>query len=378
MPATNKIDNKLRRYSAHLLVLVTAAPFVLLWQSGAIASSLSPRGTKVEQHVAKENAAFWERTVLLLGHEGVLHFAEPVHEEITALIYDCDDSCNDPDVAAEYAGAYVIAGVRWNDDPPFRMKEDEAQHTACNTSETIRFTTQPRCWYQLFKAAKKSAENGDVPSAASHSPLLARSHFGDLQFFHSMASQDGEAAAETQRRVMMWMEFTWRVANGEYGLDTKLADVRIDHFDEFFGNSGWTVQDLFASGNPALRRYITDVAFGSLLHTVEDSFAEGHVQREGSSLGNCSSPPQFAAPPRVIEFHSYSHQDEKKHKERDSRAAFEEQFARPVNAVTVAKPLVDYFEHGASWETVKPYFECVFAVVDPQTAATAGKEFEPD
>jgi hypothetical protein len=325
--------------------------------------------------VAKENAPFWERTVLLLGREGVLHFAEPVHEEITARTYDCDDSCDDADIAAEYAGAYVIAGVRWNDDPPFRMRGDEAQHTSCNTSETIRFTTQPRCWYQLFTAAKRSAENGDVPSAAAHSPLLARSHFGDLQFFHSMASQDGETAAETQRRVMMWMEFTWRVANGEYGLDAKLADVKIDGFDKFFGTSGWTVQDLFTSGNPALRRHISDVAFGSLLHTIEDSFAEGHVQRAESSPGNCSSVPQFVASPLIIEFHSYSHQDEKKHKERDSRKAFEEQFARPVNAVTVAKPLVDYFEHGAGWDTVKPYLECVFTVVDPTTKASPGKEF---
>lgn len=156
------------------------------------ASSLSPRGTKVEQHVAHENALFWERAVNRLSQEGVLHFSEPVHEEITSRIYDCDDGCNDADVAAEYAGAFIIAGVRWNDDPPFRLQEGEGQHTSCKTTETIRFTTQPKCWYELFTAAKKAAERGEIPSAASHSPLLARSHFGDLQFFHSMASQDGE------------------------------------------------------------------------------------------------------------------------------------------------------------------------------------------
>jgi hypothetical protein len=321
---------------------------------------------------------FWEHTVWLLGHEGVLHFAEPVHEEITARFYDCDEGCNDPDVAAEYAGAYVIAGVRWNDDPPFRLDEGEGQHTSCKTTETIRFTTQPRCWYELFTAAKKSAEQGEVPNAAARSPLLARSHFGDLQFFHSMASQDGELAAETQRRVMMWMEFTWRVANGEYALDSKLADVKIAGFDEFFGKSGWTVQDLFTAGNPALRRHVPDVAFGSLLHTVEDSFAQGHTQREDSSPGSCPAPLIFPSPPRVVEFHSYAHQDEKKHKERDSRQAFEEELARPVNVVAVGKPLVDYFEQGAGWEIVKPYLECIFAVVDAQRAATAGKEFEAD
>jgi hypothetical protein len=351
----------------------------LLLISGRIprahANSLSPRGTKVEQHVAEENTAWWQRAVLKLGQTGVLHFAEPVHEEITGRIFGCDDGCNDADVDAEFANLYIMAGVRWNDDPPFRMQPDEAQHTSCKTTETIRFTTQPYCWYELFTAAKKSAAKGQVPSPANHAPLLARSHFGDLQFFHSMASQDGESAAETQRRVMVWMEFTWRVANGEYGLDTKLTDVKINGFAQFFGTSGWTVQDLFTAGNPALRRHINDVAFGSLLHTVEDSFAEGHVQREDASPGACSALPQLAAPAPIVEFHSYSHQDEKKHKEKDSRAAFLELYSELVNAVTVLKPLDDYYEKGASWETVKPYIDCIFTVVDPTTKASAGKEF---
>jgi hypothetical protein len=351
--------------------------FVILAIAGlhATPSSLSPRGTKVEQHVARENAGFWLHTVQLLGREGVLHFAEPVHEEITARIYDCDDACNDADIAAEYAGAYIVAGVRWNDDPPFRLQEDEGQHTSCKTSETIRFTTQPRCWYELFTAAKKAAARGEVPSAEFHSPLLARSHFGDLQFLHSMASQDGEAAAETQRRVMIWMEFSWRVAIGEYVLDSKLADVKVSGFDGFFGKSGWTVQGLFTAGNPVLRRHVSDVAFGSVLHTVEDSFAQGHAERETTSMGNCASVPQFAAPPRVIEFHSYAHQDEKKHKERDSRQAFLDELAHPVNVVTVSRPLVDYLGRRASWETVEPYFGCIFAVVDPKAPASPGKEF---
>jgi hypothetical protein len=316
----------------------------------------------------------------MLSQKGTLTFAGPVHEEITALIYGCQEDCNKMDSATEAAGLYVITGVRWNDDPPFKLQTGEAPNTSCKTDQTIRFTTQPRCWYDLFTAAKKAAARGQVPNAASHSSLLARSHFGDLQFFHSMASQDGETAAETQRRVLMWMEFTWRVVRGEYSLDSKLADVRVAGFDEFFGKSGWTVQDLFTVGNPnlRLRERVYDVAFGSLLHTVEDSFAEGHVQRAESSSGNCSAAPQFPAPPRVIEFHSYAHQDEKKHKDRDSRKAFEEDFSHPVNAVTVGKPLVDYRDQKEipSWEIVRPYFECIFAVDDPQRAATAGTEFE--
>jgi hypothetical protein len=347
-----------------LSCLVTASP-----------SSLSPRGTKVEQRIAEKNSGWWARTVMALGHEGVLHFSEPVHEEITSMMFGCEDGCNDLDIATEFAGDYAIAGVRWNDDPPFRMQPGGGQHTSCNTAETIRFTTQPRCWYELFQNAKKQAERGEVPSASSHAPLLARSHFGDLQFFHSMASHDGELASETQRRVMMWAEFCWKVATKQYKLDTKLKDVDIAGFDAYFGNSGWTVQDLFTAGNPAMRLRVTDVAFGSVLHMVEDSFAEGHVEREQTSSGNCSPDIPLPTPPRILEFHSYAHQDEKKHKEQDARDAFERKLSSPMNVVAVGKPLVNFLDEGAKWEAVRPYFACVFTLIEPSTPASAGKQF---
>jgi len=339
--------------------------------------SLSPRGTKYEQHVAKENNPWFQRAVMLVARQGVLHFREPVHEEITNRIYGCEGDkklCGDPDV--EFAGPFVLAGVRWNDDPPFQLEGGEGQHTVCKTSETIRFTTQPICWAQLFKDAKERAASGDVPDAYNRAPLLARSHFGDLQFFHAMASQDGELAGETQKRVMMWAEFAWKVAIGEYGLTTPLVDVNIAEFDDFFGNSGWNVQDLYTVGNPALRPHISEVAFGSILHTVEDSFARGHVQREEKSPGACGSLPELPAPARIVEFHSYAHQDGHKHAEFDTRDAFEEEtLADNPDVVHVGTPLREFYEHRASWDSAKPYFECVFAVADPNTKASPGSEF---
>jgi len=359
-----------------LLRFVCCVLFCVALSTLALASSLSPRGTKYEQHVAKKNSNWFQRTVMALGREGVL-FREPVHEEITNRIYGCGDKefCDDPEV--EFAGPFILAGVRWNDDPPFQLQAGEGQHTSCKATETIRFTTQPICWYQLFKAASRKAASGDIPDAYNHAPLLARSHFGDLQFLHAMASQDGEAAAETQRRVMMWAEFAWKVALGEYALDTPLADVDVAGFDDFFGKSGWTVQDLFTVGNPALRPHITEVAFGSILHTVEDSFAKGHAQREqNAAAAACPALRQLPAPARIVEFHSYSHQDSHKHAGFDTHAAFEqESLADKPDVVLVGKPLRDFFQRRASWDTVKPYLECVFAVADPKTKASPGAEF---
>ena len=70
---------------------------------------------------------------------------------------------------------------------------------------------------------------------------MYRSHFGDLQFLHSMASRDGEMASETRQRILMWAEFTWSVAVGTQDSKGLLKDVKIDRFSEFFPKSGQSV-----------------------------------------------------------------------------------------------------------------------------------------
>ena len=175
----------------------------------------------------------------------------------------------------------------------------------------------------------------------------------------------------------MWAEFCWKVATGTYGLKTRLQDVGIAGFAQFFGNGGWTVKDLFTVGNDALRPRISEVAFGSVLHTVEDSFARGHAEREHpSASAACGALPQFPAPPRILEFHSYAHQDGHKHARADTSKAFddERQTDNP-SVVPVGRPLRDFFQSRASWKTVKPYFDCIFAVVNPDAEASPGAEF---
>ena len=44
--------------------------------------------------------------------------------------------------------------------------------------------------------------------------MTARSHFGDLQFFHGMASSDAEAPATTKANMLNWARFLIKVAKG--------------------------------------------------------------------------------------------------------------------------------------------------------------------
>lgn len=354
-----------------VLVLCVSSPAV-------VAFKLSPQGTALEQSVAKKYSNWWRRIVAGLGAKGVGHFTEPVHEEITHRVYGCQgdaDVCGDPNVG--FASPYVLAGVRWNDDPPFRLEGDEGRGTTCKVTETIRFTTQPTCWAELFRDAKKKAEAGKMLDATSRTSLLGRSHFGDLQFLHAMASRDGELAADTKRRIMMWAQFAWGIATGKYALATRLKDAQIDGMQQHFGRTEWTVQDLLTLGNPPLRPRIKEVAFGSLLHMVQDSFAKAHVDRGEPIQGQmCEGVVQHAAPGKIRSFHAYNNQDSDKHGEYDSRNAFSAHWTvdKP-GVIDVGQALRAYFERAATWEEVQPYLDCVFTLENPTAQASAGNGF---
>ena len=310
---------------------------------------------------------------------GVHHFTEPVHEEITQRIYGCEgdaEVCADPDLG--FASSFVVAGVRWNDDPPFRLQNRQGRGLGCKVEETIRFITQPVCWAGLWRDGKARAERGEFFDEASGVSLLYRSHFGDMQFLHAMASRDGEPAETTRRKILMWAEFSWRTAMKEYTLPTRLRDIPIEGFKDHFARTGWNVQDLFTLGNHLLRRNIDEVAFGSLLHMVEDSFSRSHVDREEPVYGQtCSVTDQNPKPGVIREFHSYAKQDAGKHADYDSRKKFSMYMsaARP-NVIEVGKVLKELYEGGNSWEAVKPYFECVFEIEDTSTKASPGPAFE--
>ncbi len=355
---------------------------VLVWllflPKSVTAFNLSPEGTALERRLSQVGESWLKRIIESWALRGIHHFTEPVHEEITQRIYGCEGDeavCADPDLG--FASSFIVAGVRWNDDPPFRLGKGQGRGLDCKVEETIRFITQPVCWAGLWRDGKARAERGEFFDEASGVSLLYRSHFGDLQFLHSMASRDGETAETTRKKILMWAEFSWRTALKEYTLQTYLRDIPIEGFNDHFARSGWRVQDLFTLGNYQLRKNMHEVAFGSLLHMVEDSFARGHVDREEPVYGQtCSETDQYPKPGMIREFHSYGNQDASKHAEYDSRHKFTMYMsAERPNVVDVGRVLKDLYARGNSWEAIKPYFECVFQIED-SAKASPGTAFE--
>ncbi len=343
------------------------------------AFKLSPEGTALERRLSRVGESWLQRVIESWALRGVHHFTEPVHEEITQRIFGCEGDaavCADPDLG--FASPLVVAGVRWNDDPPFRLLTGQGRGLGCKVEETIRFITQPVCWAGLWRDGKARAERGESFDEASGMSLLHRSHFGDLQFLHAMASRDGEPPETTRRKILMWAEFSWRTAMKEYALATRLREIPVEGFRDHFSRTGWRVQDLFTLGNQQLRVNVHEVAFGSLLHMVEDSFARGHVDREEPVSGQtCAGSARSPKPGAIREFHSYGRQNAREHAVYDSREKLAMHLsAENPNVVTVGRALKERLERGESWDEVRPYFECIFEIGDPAAPASPGAAFE--
>ncbi len=360
--------------SCRVINRISVAAVLALCCSSVPAFQLSPSGTLIERQRADLNLPWYQRFQLGVAGRGVHQFTHPVHEQITHRIYGCmvESACQNPD--SEYAPPTVIAGVRWNDDPPFRLNGSSIGQ--CRVQETVRVITQPVCWYRLFKDAEQKSKTTFFDADNAGGNLMYRSHFGDLQFLHAMAAQDGETASVTRERILMWGEFAWAVASGDYTGAQRLAEVPLTGFSAFFGKVGWTVQDLFSLGNPALRKNLPDIAFGSLLHLVEDSFAQGHVERRDPLAGERCPVGKQAKPGRVVSFHSYVHQDHQKHGDYDSPDALLRGLLDPgVNVVIVGQTLKAMYEDKKDWPLVRDYLECIFDLDDPSAKADAGAGF---
>lgn len=362
------------------------------------AFQIAPLGHPSESRQTRESPS---RIVQIAGRVGVL-VKGPVHEEITQLGFGCpidlvdfeaDHYCAKSDEGS--APSFVIYGVRWNDLPPFRLTEGQGSkckklgilnQPACKTEQTIRLSTQPDCWYCIFRDAAERAKRSKI-TGCQKGPgyevgnLMTRSHFGDLQFLHAMANEDDIPPEETRRKILDWLEFAWRVFTKDIKHTARLNEIAIPTIQEHFSCTDWTVADLYILGRTDfLLPKIDLLAFGSVLHTVQDSFASGHVEREIPSLSEfCPGAPNIPHPGRIVEFHSYGSQDGHKHDEEDARDALVRAGAgRWPEAVEATRRLAEYYNDNLSWEGARPYLECLFDLSSGGRRSSPGNSFARD
>lgn len=287
--------------------------------------------------------------------------SEPVHEEITQLARACQLAnpavaqfplvCTDrSNKSVEPKGNKydsLIRGVWWNDDP-----------------NQLLYAARQIKWLAWMEDGRKIATTGiDLrgrPKTISPRYYMNyRTHYGDLQFMHAMASRDGESAAETQKNILLWAEFVYAVATGRLDTETTLDRVAPERLRSFFDNQpGWTVTYLLGP-KYRLRRpdHFRLMATGSLLHMVQDSYSEAHTDRAFDTSDKCPAG-------RVRQFHSYVHQDSDKHGAADLRSAWQARtFTPSQDPVNASATLLAYVDQNAEWDTVRSYLaDTVFCI----------------
>jgi hypothetical protein len=264
----------------------------------------------------------------------------------TAAVPDTDKKFSYDPINADKSHAQFVRGVVWADDPEgllFDKEEDTSDYSSGLT------------WYSHFS----DGEKGDF------STLTARSHFGDLQFFHGMASKDTEAAATTKGHMLDWGRFLIDVATGRTAADSKIEDVAAVK-TMFPKDQKRTIKQLFGFGK-ASDVQARQRAVGILFHMIQDSFAHGHVERDAAG--------------DVAEFHAYGSQDEDEHGKYDflggtDKEKLGDRVAKTMGAPTAIDRCADVLtmiaEGKSTDDIVKFLDETVFKLASPTKPAGPG------
>lgn len=368
----------------HLTAWMTAAALSAALMPGiANAFQVLPRISDVDRKLSSVGGNQWVDGIgqWFVGN-ALPMIKSPVHEAITLNALDCtslpgaEPDCLTRDAIQKHQ--VLLYGVRWPDDPPFALSRTNPPRSSnCNPAVTLRSTAQPKCWTTLFSDAAATAKvnlakNSAAPAFGPGDYMLYRSHFGDLQFFHAMASHDGELAAVTQRRMKTWAQFLWGIATKSSPTDRFVRDLEPAALADYFPGD-ITATNLLATGIVEVRKELSHVAMGALLHMVQDSFSQAHSGRGPETGAMCAETPRFARPGSIERFHSYAGQVGSSHDQEDTFAALHLHTLQvSPSVVDASRSFLTLWKEGASWEEAEKLFDCVFALQAPGAQAGPG------
>lgn len=266
----------------------------------------------------------------------------------------------------------IIRGTWWNDDPlMFTWGEGRDIADGILKLRAIVKTDQPK--YEI------DIKGRSVP-ANQH--LTRQSHYGQLQHLHFMTGLDTdkstaqERVAATTERALQWLAFAYAVATRQDNaratdpltseMETRLGlpSIALNLGVENPGNL--KIRSLFArAGLPfEVRDRITpDVALGSMLHVLQDSFSPAHACRVEIKTAN-------GMQAVLSDVYNYEEQDAKSHEKLDRYPAWLVEHIRQGkqrygnDPVTVGAWLLDAVDRQLEWPTVERHLKAtVFASV---------------
>ncbi|HOD34345.1 MAG TPA: hypothetical protein PLR20_01925 [Syntrophales bacterium] len=303
------------------------------------------------------------------------NFSKAQHEHIAHRIFGCEgEDCSRPQPGVQKsAPSAVLDGVCWNDAPPFTLPE--ARTGICPTGEVITIINYPECWGLLFMDAKRQAEAGRQYHTAPGTPVLYRSHFGDMQFLHSMASSEKELADETKQKIMAWAKLMYGIALGEVNRSTSIRKMGLADIESLFTSGDDTIHTLFVNDKTEERRGDENLrlfAMGVLIHMVSDSFTDSHVERDEPGREECKKVSGKRNPGSIRSFRAYSLQDSAAH----GKAETDRELSRRIHNLTdVGRNIMEYYSRKAPWEELEAYLDCVYDLSNPAAPAGPGAKY---
>lgn len=289
--------------------------------------------------------------------------SEPVHEALTRKTREAywdrcrqvqnSPWCSEGKNESLTINDSLIRGVWWSDDPNQNL-----------------YKGRQVVWLGYMYDAEKRAKSGNYKIDDRYM-MQYRSHYGDMQFLHSMATKDGEDATVTKQNILMWAEFLYQIATGKIGRETTFNQVSVIGLSNFFNRQSdwqlqWILQPRFRLSRPD---DFSEHGLGILLHLIQDSFSAAHVDRDFASTEKCRSG-------QISQFFSYTNQNSKLHGMADTWSGYGlSKFPQGANPIDVGAEIIWFARRKADWEKeVRPYLDMtVFCLADDPKSAGPGK-----
>lgn len=270
----------------------------------------------------------------------------------------------------------LVFGTWWNDDPMMYL-----------WGQGSDFVSGVKHLRRLFSSSQRNNYEGGVEGcqvpAGQH--LARSSHFAELQHLHFMTAlgkehPDQERLKGTIADGLTWIKFAYQVATNKIKPDEPLTveDERLLKLPSIAKNlclqnpSNVKVRSLFTRQGPVSAKYLDfrnrltrDVALGSILHILQDSFSPAHTCRiELHSNG------ETVAALRTV--FNYNEQDHKHHASRDGYPDWLVHQVRTGShrysndPVSVGAWLLGAVDRSLPWEDVQKHLESTIFLLAPE------------
>lgn len=212
----------------------------------------------------------------------------------------------------------IIFGTWWNDDP---LMLTLGQGTNFSKGGI-------HSWRAIFQARDTYRGGRSECQVKADIHLARQSHLGKLQHLHFMRPLDtGNTSREqhiqtTVDNALTWMSFTYQVATGDLAPDASISPemeqkLSLPSIAENFcvEPESVKVRTLFTPISndkdiPLRDRRTPEIALGSMLHVLQDSFAPAHACRVSRAVGT-------AKQALLVDVDAYRVEDKARHSLRD-------------------------------------------------------------